>query len=265
MNTATLDAPSTVRHPLNAVPAAYHGVWARTLLETPEGRDTTTWVRWVQTSRWHGDLRVPPGADRRDASGLAQQQGFGGITEVSRASPLQPEICTWHREIDLQPPRPTPDAGLMTFQAPERVIETGVHGRYLEVWERLPGSVGRRIALARRDAHGLPTQERLLVCGVYVMHLRPRSARWPSDLRADDSLADVLQRHPGQADALLDFVIAFGAWDARSQIWSVERASQPALEGQRVALSLQRLGLDLAHVADQGPLSGAWEVLEWTD
>jgi len=41
MNTATLDAPATVRQTTTmtttpaAVPAAYHGVWARTLLETP--------------------------------------------------------------------------------------------------------------------------------------------------------------------------------------------------------------------------------------
>ena len=109
MNTATLDMPPTTR-PMTAragmaVPSAYHGVWVRTLLETPEGRDTTTWVRWVQTSRWHGDLRVPADADRRAPAGLALQQGFGGVTEVQRATPHQPEVCTWHRQLDYQPPR----------------------------------------------------------------------------------------------------------------------------------------------------------------
>lgn len=270
MNTATLDAPPTVR-PDTAmttapatVPAAYHGVWARTLLETPEGRDTTTWVRWVQTSRWHGDLRVPPGADRRDSAGLALQQGFGGITEVQRATPLQAEVCTWHRQVDLQPPRPTPDAGHMTFQTPDRVIETGVHGRYLEVWERLPGSLGRRIALARRDAAGRPTDERLLFCGRYLMHLRPRACAWPADLRADDTLHDLVERHPDQATALLDFVIAFGAVDPRGE-WHIERASLPALEGTRCAVPLERMGMDLATVSGPGPLAGAWEVLEWSE
>ena len=37
---------------MNPVPDRYHGVWVRTLLETPEGRDTTTWVRWLQTGLW---------------------------------------------------------------------------------------------------------------------------------------------------------------------------------------------------------------------
>lgn len=272
MNAATIDSPFTTQPaqaspalPVLAVPPAYHGVWARTLLETPEGRDTTTWVRWVQTSRWHGDLRVPPSADRRNAEGLALQQGFGGVTEVARAAPLQPEVCTWHREIDLQPPRPTPDAGHMTFQTPDRVIETGVHGRYLEVWERLPGSLGRRIALARRDAQGRPGSERLLLCGHYLMHLRPRASAWPADLRTEDTLSDLVQRHPEQAIALLDFVIAFGALDDRTGEWHIERASVPELEGRRWPVRLERLGMDLATVVPDGPLGGAWEVLEWAD
>ena len=41
------------------VPPAYRGVWMRTLLETPEGIDDTAFVRWMQLSHWHADLRVP--------------------------------------------------------------------------------------------------------------------------------------------------------------------------------------------------------------
>ena len=48
-----------------------------------------------------------------------------------------------------------------------------------------------------------PTNERLLFCGRYLMHLRPRAATWPADLRADDTLTDLVQRHPDQAPALL--------------------------------------------------------------
>ena len=66
------------------VPERYHGVWVRTLLETPEGRDTTTWVRWLQTSQWHADLRVPAGPRPQPSpAGLAQQQGFCGITQIT--------------------------------------------------------------------------------------------------------------------------------------------------------------------------------------
>ena len=185
--------------PEEPVPAAYRGVWQRTLLETPEGRDTSTWVRWLQTGLWHGDLRVPPDAPRDTPEGLALQQGFGGTTAITRPDAALPEVCTWQRTIDFQPPRSTPDAGHMVFETPARVIETGIHGRYLEVWERLPDSLGRRIALARLDADGQPTAERLLVAGVYCMHLRPRAAAWPADLVPGETLGDLIRRHPKQA------------------------------------------------------------------
>ena len=41
------------------VPAAYRGVWKRTLLRTPQREDTTTQVYWMQTQSWHADIRVP--------------------------------------------------------------------------------------------------------------------------------------------------------------------------------------------------------------
>ena len=247
---------------MNSVPARYHGVWARTLLETPEGRDTTTWVRWLQTGLWHGDLRVPADADRRTAQGRALQQGFAGTTRIAQPDPAQTEVCTWQRTVDVQPPRSTPDEGHMVFETPDRVIETGIHGRYLEVWERLPGSLGRRIALARMDADAQPTAERLLVAGDYLMHHRPRRAAWPADLRPDESLADVLQRHPEQADALLDVDFAFGRFEHGE--WMVERATLPALEGQTVPCALHRLDAVRARV-DRGLLAGEWQVLEWSD
>lgn len=247
---------------MNSVPARYHGVWARTLLETPEGRDTTTWVRWLQTGLWHGDLRVPADADRHTSQGLALQQGFAGTTRIAQPDPAQPEVCTWQRTVDVQPPRSTPDEGHMVFETPDRVIETGIHGRYLEVWERLPGSLGRRIALARLDADGQPNAERLLVAGDYLMHHRPRRAAWPADLQPDESLADVLQRHPEQADALLDVDFAFGRFEHGE--WMVERATLPALEGQTVPCALHRLDAVRARV-DRGLLAGEWQVLEWSD
>jgi hypothetical protein len=251
---------NTPTHP--DVPAAYHGVWARTLLETPEGRDTTTWVRWLQTGLWHGDLRVPSDAPRDTPEGLALQQGFGGTTAITRPDAAFPEVCTWQRTIDFQPPRSTPDAGHMVFETPARVVETGIHGRYLEVWERLPGSLGRRIALARLDAGGQPTAERLLVSGVYLMHLRPRAAAWPADQMPDEPLASVVLRHPDQAGAWLDFAIGFGTLE--HSVWTVERATLPALEGQALPCALQRVDAARARV-DRGPLAGDWQVLEWVD
>lgn len=242
------------------IPVRYHGVWQRTLLETPEGRDTTSWVHWLQTGLWHGDLRVPADADRTTAAGRAQQQGFAGTTAITRPDPALPEVCTWQRSIDLQPPRSTPDAGHMVFETPERVIETGIHGSYLEVWERLPGSVGQRIALAALDATGQPTAERLLVSGQYLMHLRPRATCWPSDTAPDDTLAQVVQRHAAEAAALLDFDIRFGTWG--NGVWVVERATQPAIEGLQCPCALDRVSDTEAQLKGDG-LPFRWRVLEW--
>jgi hypothetical protein len=242
------------------IPERYHGVWARTLLQTPGLRDTTTWVRWLQTGLWHGDLRVPADADRATPHGRALQQGFGGTTTITRPDALLPEVCTWQRTIDFQPPRSTPDAGHMVFEAPDRVIETGTHGAYLEVWERLPGSLGQRIALAALDRAGEPTAERLLVSGQYLMHLRPRGAAWPDGTAPDDTLAELVQRHPHAADALLDFDIAFGTWE--HGVCTVERATRPALEDQAFACTMQRVSQAEATVKGEGlPLH--WRVLEW--
>lgn len=245
---------------MTPIPDRYHGVWQRTLLETPEGRDTTSWVHWLQTGLWHGDLRVPADDDRRTPAGRAQQQGFAGTTTITRPDPAQPEVCTWQRTIDFQPPRSTPDAGHMVFETPERVIETGIHGSYLEVWERLPGSVGQRIALAALDASGKPTAERLLVSGQYLMHLRPRAVPWPSGTAPDDTLAQVVQRHAASADALLDFEIAFGTW--RDSAWAIERATQPALEGRARPCTLNRVSDTEVNVKSEG-LPSIWRVLEW--
>ncbi|WP_127806562.1 hypothetical protein [Hydrogenophaga sp. NH-16] len=203
--TSWIDLPA----PDEPVPAAYRGVWQRTLLETPEGRDTTTQVHWLQTEGWHADLRVPAGVDPATPQGRAQLQGFCGITRITPGVGGQTDICTWHRRWDVQPPRSTPDAGTMVFETPERVIETGVHGRYLEVWERLPGSTGPHAALAELDAQGLPTGAMRFVAGRYALTVRPRCAAWPTDLRPDETLAELVQRHPDAADALLDFELVF--------------------------------------------------------
>jgi hypothetical protein len=242
------------------VPDRYHGVWQRTLLETPTERDTSTWVRWMQTGLWHGDLRVPPDADRQTRTGRAAQQGFGGVTLITQPDPRQPEVCTWQRQIDLQPPRSTPDAGHMVFESPDCVHETGIHGAYFEVWERLPGSLGTRIALAALDDRGTPTAERLLMTGCYLMHLRPRSTAWPADTAPDDSLAEVVARHPGQAEDLLDFEISFGRLE--HGVWTIERATLPALERRVQSFSMLREH-DHVAVVDSARLAHRWQVLEW--
>ena len=212
-----------------AVPEGYLGVWQRTLLETPTLRDDSTFVRWLQTPHWHADLRVAASLPREPA----RHQGFAGSTEVETSG--HGEVCHWHREVDLQPPGPNPDAGWMVFETTERAIETGVHGVYREVWERL------------------------LLAGHCLMRLRARAASWPA-LVAGDTLAEVCARHPAEAAALLDFEISFGHLVAGQ--WTIERSSMPALEGQRIGVVVERTGATDAQVRMDSD-TGAWTIVDW--
>ena len=206
-----------------AVPEGYRGVWQRTLLETPTARDDTTWVRWLQTDRWHADLRVP-------AATRAGLQGFSGCTEV--VVQASGEVCHWHRELDLQPPGPFPDAGFMVFESADRVIETGVHGMYREVWERLPDSTGRFIALGRNGTDGV-YRSRLLLAGRYLMRVQEASP--------------------------LGFEISFGPLD--DGVWRIERSTMPALEGCSFGFELERTAASFATVRGDAA-SGDWAVIE---
>lgn len=244
---------------MSTVPDRYRGVWVRTLLETPELRDASTYVRWLQTPLWHADLRVPsPAPGANEPWKLASQQGFCGVTEVALTS--QGEVCTWQRRLDFQPPRVERDAGVMVFETPDRVIESGFHANYLEVWERLPDSSDRFIALAGLDATGHDTQERFLVAGRYAMRVRPRRCPLPLDTPAGQSLAEVLARHPWQTADLLDFEISFGTLEDGQ--WTIEQSTLPSLRGVCMALILQKL--DDKHARIDTPAGAShWQILEW--
>lgn len=244
---------------MNPVPDRYRGVWVRKLLETPQHSDVRTYVRWLQTGLWHADLRVPLPAPAANAPlGLARQQGFCGVTEVTQTP--QGEVCTWQRRVDFQPPRPDADAGLMVFETPDRVIETGLHASYREVWERLPDSTGCFVTLAGIDAAGHDTHARFLVAGRYAMQVRPRHSAWPPGTPAGQSLADVLARHPEQTAALLDFEISFGKLE--DGLWTVEQSTLPALRAVHVALTLRQLNDTQARI-DCSAGATRWQILEW--
>ena len=245
---------------MTPVPDHYRGVWARRLLETPQQRDEHTFVRWLQTSLWHADLRIPVMAHGTDMqTQLASQQGFCGMTQVAQQA--NGEVCTWQRRLDFQPPRADVDAGVMEFDTPERVIETGVHAPYLEIWERLPDSTGRFIALAGQDEAGSDTQERFLVAGRYAMHVRPRHLAWPADVSAGQTLLEVLAGHPDTAQALLDFEISFGTLEGGH--WTIEQSTLPVLIGTCTPFALARVHGTCATVCCPG-VSEHWQVIEWS-
>jgi len=245
---------------MNPVPDHYRGVWARTLLETPQLKDESTFVRWVQTSLWHADLRVPLGlSPASSALELATQQGFCGVTEVS-LSP-EGEVCTWHRKTDFQPPRRAVDAGWMAFETPERIIETGVHVPYREIWQRLPDSTGRYIVLSGLDARGQMTPDRFLVAGHYAISVRPRSVCWPGTTEDSPSLEAMLRANPAMASELLGFEISFGRleWDG----WSIEQSTLPELANSKWPLTIHHLS-DTCAILEGNRLHGQWSILEWS-
>jgi hypothetical protein len=241
------------------VPARLRGVWVRTLLQTPTLTDTSTSVHWMQTARWHADLRVPD--DARNAAGdagLVRQQGFCGVTTVKRVG--DDEVCAWHRRVDFQPPGPHPDAGRIVFETPDTLIETGIHADYLEIWQRLTGSTGRSVVLeALPSGDGAPAT-RLLVSGGYAMRVRARAGAWPADTTRDDTLATLLQRHPQRRD-LLDFEISYGTL-ARGRLCIIQ-SSLPAMEGRDEATRIRRISVDTA-VNDDTRDGTRWRIVEWT-
>lgn len=256
---------------LLAVPQRYRGVWARTLLETPAQRDDRSFVRWLQASVWHADLRIPvtarpdpmpqPWADLtpQQIQMLASQQGFCGVTQVRQQ--VEGEVCTWHRRCDFQPPRQEVDAGVMVFEAADRVIETGLHAPYLEVWERLPDSTGRQIVLAGLDESGADNQARVLLAGRYLMHVRPRRGAWPQDRVSGQSLAELVEHHPAAARPMLDFEISFGTLEGGR--WKIEHSTLPGLEGCSLSCALHHELEFRAHIS--GEFSGqSWQIMEWS-
>ncbi len=245
---------------MNPVPDRYRGVWARTLLETPQTKDESTFVRWVQTSLWHADLRVPLGiSSSSSALQLATQQGFCGVTEVNHS--FKGEVCTWHRKTDFQPPRRELDAGWMVFETPERVMETGVHAPYREIWQRLPDSTSRFIVLGGLNAQGQMTAERFLVAGDYAISVRPRPQVWPVTTFDSPSLQGVLRANPELAGELLDFEISFGRLGRDG--WSIEQSTLPALSKTKWPLSLHNVS-DTSAALEGTRLHGQWSILEWS-
>ena len=215
-------APST-----GDVPERYFGVWSRTLLETPDTRDTTTLVRWMQLGQWHADLRVPQSID-------GPLQGFSGTTRVTQVG--DKEMCTWQRLVDYQPPRATVDEGWMEFETPERVLERGIHGVYFEIWDRLPGSTGRRIALSEPAREDGRASARIFVSGNYLMRVRPCEPIGPA------------------------FEISFGSWDG--EVFRIEASTVGALQGTVEALELRQVDGGRALVT-AGGRAEEWGVMEW--
>jgi hypothetical protein len=105
------------------------GLWRRTLLIEEDGSHVVGGdVRWLQGDASYVDSR-----------------GFGGRLHQ------RDDVFEWHRMVDLEPPGPFPDAGVMHWDG-TTLVETGVHADYVEHWVRDDVPASPRWALTLRSA-----------------------------------------------------------------------------------------------------------------
>ena len=212
-----------------ALPAAYQGLWRRTMLETTEVRDVDSTVYWLQTECWHADLRVPAG--RPDFSRvrsleqctplhlewLLRQEGFAGTTQVHG------NLCEWHRRLDYHPGDGR-DIGYMCFH--EAFLEEfGVERQYREQWQQVPLAC-RQFSASHAQRNG--TQQLLLCAGEYFMHVRPHQL---AVHEADNLWSLVEAQHASLDDMrkLADFEISFGL--RQKSAMRIVHSTLPWMEG----------------------------------
>lgn len=261
------------------VPTDYRGVWIRTGLQpspdllggTPLAA-STTWARWLQTSLWHADLRVPDVAMAGRVSAplsslgpdqlatLTHQSAFAGCTRVDPHP--QGELCSWLRRIDYHPPALAPDSAWVVFDSPDRMIRIAQHSELTETWERLPDSVGRFCALSGVDDQGQPDGRLLLLAGVHLCLVRERRRPWPRGLNPGHSLVDVMLAQPEHALAWLDLEVSFGRLEGTN--WRIERSTLPEREGLSLPCSMQRWRTSNEADVTLAGATSRWQVLEWT-
>ncbi len=211
------------------------GLWRRSLIVRADGtRDTGTWVRWLQGPRDYFDLRQPTG--RPDFAGvrclrdltiaqlgwMATQDGFAGQLRVDDG------VFEWLRDIDFQPPEPTPDRGTLVREG-DVMVETGYHSPYIEHWHPDLGPAPPFYALRLHDA-AAGCAGRIVRAGDLFAYARDRAAGLPElpGLPACIAGAGSLS----QAQDMADCEISFGSISASG--WTIERSTLPFKEGFRL-------------------------------
>ncbi|MCQ0987467.1 hypothetical protein [Jiella marina] len=220
---------------LPPVPPAYRGLWERTALERLGPGlltdDRPARVFWLQTERWHADLRVPE--DRPDFGAvdsleacsdaqlafIAGQDAFCGLTRVEGA------ICIWQRLFDLRPLK-APDIGRMELSA-DRIIEHGVVEAYREEWSLVAGSRDGETTAPGAMAIE-PTRDIVLTAGAWriVVTPRPPAPEWidPFVPIADCDRATLLWRT----------AMSVTLYRRDGAGWQAELSTHPWLEGRRI-------------------------------
>ena len=164
--------------PTPPLPPKYHGVWSRTLLQTSDGEvDTTTTVRWLQTRRVFGDVRVAPGlapilalpsldaCDEAALAALAEQNAFAGVAYEDADAPGRgTSVMTWQRLANWHPPGGPPDTGRVRWVSEHKMYEARPTRRVLLLCTRrghgtgssTPGADARGARAGRPGRRGVP-------------------------------------------------------------------------------------------------------------
>jgi hypothetical protein len=239
---------------MNNVPDAYLGVWQRTLLRTADGlEDCATRVFWLQTALLHADMRMPDPTpitiDQRISQG-----GFAGLTEVRGSR------CQWHRLLDFHPDSGT-DVGIMAFVSPDEVHEAAPDGSYLEIWQRLPESVGVTQAVWLTATDDAQRQACLLQAGDCFMFVadRPVPTQKGMPLRAQ-----VAELNADRAEIMLGSEFSFGRIAGGSVPWEITLSTLPGCARRCLLLEPPEAELEawpvksLAALGSYPPLNG-WQ------
>ncbi|WP_339650963.1 hypothetical protein [Halopseudomonas pelagia] len=231
---------------MNNVPDAYLGVWQRTLLRTADGiEDRVTRVFWLQTPALHADVRLPDPAPTSITQRISQA-GFAGLTEV------QGDRCQWHRLVDFHPDSGT-DVGLMTFITPDEVQETAPDGSYVEIWQRLPESIGSTQAIWLAAAGDAPRQGCLLLAGDCFMFVADR----PTPARKGLSLAAQINGlSADQAELMMSCEFSFGRIAGAKVPWEITLSTVPGRAGRCLLLDPPETSLEQWPVESLATLGG---------
>ncbi|MGU7782160.1 hypothetical protein [Burkholderia sp. PU8-34] len=246
-----------------SVPQHYVGVWQRAKLRRGTSPlDVTTRVFWLQTPRWHADIRVPADrvdfarvasigeCDDRQLDALLQQEAFCGITSVDG------DVCRWHRQIDYRL-RETDDFGRMAFEG-DRAEEFGIATDYYELWHRLPDSAGPSIALERIDfADGAFRRAFLCIAGDYFIYARDRALGTSPAVRTRSKIA-LGTATRAEIEAFVDFESSFGK--IVSGAGTITLSTLPWREGA-IAFEIESLAVAVGgtHARESGwrPIEGS--------
>ncbi|GGC92960.1 hypothetical protein [Halopseudomonas salina] len=239
---------------MNNVPDSYLGGWQRTLLRTADGHeDRDTRVFWLQTASVHADLRIPEPTPMTVDQRISQA-GFAGLTEV------ESDRCQWHRLVDFHPDSGT-DVGLMTFISPDEVHEAAPDGSYLEVWQRLPESIGATHAIWLEAVNNPQRKGCLLQAGDCFMFVadRPTPARKGVPLRTQ-----ITGLGADQAEFMMGCEFSFGRVSGGDMPWEITLSSLPGRTGRCLLLDPPEASLSqwpverLATLGGYPPSSG-WQ------